>query len=751
MKRALLILSCTFALVSCTKPKTDGLGENCALMADATSAAKRVCFQNIEGLAVVEGDILLGTVEQQKAQTERLKNPDPHRAAVAIATGKIARWDNGVVPYTFEPNFPNTKRVTDAMAHITTKTGGIIRFENNPSASAFLRFEDSGNAAVCLSHVGKLVPSQQQSVRLASGCGVGETIHELGHALGLYHEQQREDRDEHIIINYDNIDPTYSYAFDRQIVFAQDIGNYDLGSIMHYGPFYFSINGRPTITDKNGGTAGIGQRVGLSAGDISAIKTLYGGQFLETPSWLPSSFTGSTGTALDPNRIRLSIQDNATDETETRLEYSKTPTGPWSTVTTPGTAINSVWEPTVTGLEPNTTYYFRAQAARGSSVVSAYTPVISIKTTDFPPSAPSMLTVTGSTYYSISLSWQANSNNAENYIVEFRSGANSSWQEISTPTSSTTYGLSASSSTTYQIRVRAQNSGGKSAPSNQVSATTNPPPPNAPDNLRVVNRTKNSISIAWDDRSSNEKYFQIVRNTGSGYLPEIATVPINVTQFENKDLPAGQNFLYGIRAIGDTGISDLSNLVYTSTLPEAPNAPTGVTLALTKTRNINVTWTDASSNEDSFQVQKAPAAAGPWTQIAGLSAGNTNSMIPDAFPLNSSQFFRVVASNGGGQSPSTPVEIKVSGPSAPVLDSVTVVSKTSITLNWTDTSNNETGFEIWRRVGNGAYARLASVGANITSYSAVSSPKTKYTFKIRAANILGASAYSAEKTATTPK
>jgi hypothetical protein len=63
------------------------------------------------------------------------------------------------------------------------------------------------------------------------------------------------------------------HNFDQHIVDGDDIGPYDYGSIMHYPATAFSRNGQPTIVAKNG--APIGQREGLSAGDIAAMQALY--------------------------------------------------------------------------------------------------------------------------------------------------------------------------------------------------------------------------------------------------------------------------------------------------------------------------------------------------------------------------------------------------------------------------------------------------------------------------------------------
>jgi len=746
----LVILAALITLSACNKANYQSMGGNCALMSDATSAAKAVCFENRGGLAILEGDILLGSVEQLQTQTAQLKNRDPHRGAVAKAAGGVNRWNGGYVPYAFDSNLPQTARTAalDAMAHINVKTGGLVRFGPFNSDIEFIRFQDDGSG--CYSQVGRssFFGSQGQPINLSSGCRFGQAVHEISHALGLWHEQSREDRDSFITINFDNIEAGKEKNFQQQVIFAQDIGTYDFGSIMHYGAKDFSKNGLPTITRKDGTTTGLGQRTALSAGDVAAIKLLYGGTFLEAPSWASD---GLGNIALDQTRIRLSVQDNATDETETRLEYSISENGPWSTITTRGTPQPSVWNPILTGLSPSTTYYFRARAANGNTILSAYSPTLSIRTMDFPPQPPSELTANSVGSFSITLNWKDNSTNTDNFIVESSADSGRTWNGFSNLNNepySALYNLRPS--TTYRIRVRAENSAGRSGPSNQIITTTLAPPPEAPANLRLVSRTKNKIVVAWDDLSSNEKVFRIFRRY-SDIKYESLTVPANTTQYEDKDLAPGTALTYSVRAENDiSSPSDPSNQLQTSTMPEAPNAPLNLTLQIAKSRQLNLAWVDNSSNEQQFQIQKADSAAGPWSNVTNLASGTTSFMTATVFPLDSNPFFRVIAMNEGGESPSAPAEIKIAIPSTPNLDSVTAVSKTSVTLTWRDTSNNETGFEVWRKAGNGAYSKLASVGQNITSYSAVSSPNTKYTFKIRAANILGMSAFSAEKAATTP-
>lgn len=257
-----------------------------AIITGATFTNKAVTYYNVDGIAIVEGDIALGTVEEVKALTTAIQDAaatDPQIARGVGITGSQFRWPNCRIPFVIDPALPNQQRVTDAIAHWEANTP--FRFPARTASDPnYVRFTDAGG---CWSRLG--MQGGEQTISLGTGCSTGNAIHEIGHTVGLWHEQSREDRDLFVTINWQNIQSGMAAQFNQHITDGDDLGGYDYGSIMHYPRTAFSSNGQDTITPTDA-AAQIGQRSALSAGDLAAVAAMYPGCAVKKPWTEPGNF-----------------------------------------------------------------------------------------------------------------------------------------------------------------------------------------------------------------------------------------------------------------------------------------------------------------------------------------------------------------------------------------------------------------------------------------------------------------------------
>ena len=186
------------------------------------------------------------------------------------------RWPKAEIPYVIDDALPEVNRVALAQAMALWQNETRIKFvkitsKNQRLYPDYVKFKPAPGKT-CDSFVGR--QGGEQIVWLAPRCHAMLSAHELGHVIGLWHEQSRPDRDAYVQILWENIREEHYANFYRRDREGHHEGAYDYDSIMHYSGQAFSKNGLPTMIPRDKNVI-IGQRDHLSEGDISAVNTLY--------------------------------------------------------------------------------------------------------------------------------------------------------------------------------------------------------------------------------------------------------------------------------------------------------------------------------------------------------------------------------------------------------------------------------------------------------------------------------------------
>jgi pectate lyase len=237
------------------------------------------------------------------------------------------------------------------------------------------------------------------------------------------------------------------------------------------------------------------------------------------------------------------------------------------------------WE-TARGLNPNSNDSAADRNGDGYTNLEEYINGLTGSTTSPPPSdtqaptAPQGLKVTGTTQTSVSLSWNASSDNVG--VAKYRVFRNGS--AISDPTGTSFTDSGRTAATTYQYQVAAIDAAGNvSGKSAIVSATTQsattPPPtdtqaPSVPQNLKVTGTAQTSVNLSWDASTDNVGVvkYQVFRNGASIATP-------TGTSFTDNGLTAATTYQYQVAALDAAGNASAKSGVVSATTQSGTTPP----------------------------------------------------------------------------------------------------------------------------------------------------------------------------------
>jgi large repetitive protein len=528
----------------------------------------------------------------------------------------------------------------------------------------------------------------------------------------------------------------------------------------------------PTYTDTTV-TAGYVYRYSVRA-SVAGNFTGWGSDAGLYSGTIPATPAGLTATGLSATQMKL-VWTDVNGETNYGVQYkvrsgADCTAGAWSDIT--AIRMNdpalSPYYYTVSGLDTANAYCFQVRSynAAGSSDWGA-------AVTCLPP--PALNAPSGVTQSQITLTWTNVAGNS-GYRVE-RSTNGTTFSLLTTrPADSVTYtdtGLTAGA--TYYYRIITANGSNLSAPGNVQSATTQAV--TSPTLAPLSGITTSQIALSWTSVPASTGY-KVERSPDGAAWSIIAYPAAAATGHTDAGLASGTDYYYRVSAKNAAGSYSVpSNVASAKTLLITP----ALTVTLVSEARIDLSW-PVIFGATSYKVLRSVGPAGPWDQLADLtSITYTTSYCGSTLPIvgcttlvadstsyqnagltaNTDYCYQVVAwSAGTGDStPSATLCRKTPAVGGPDLTAVTPLNSMKMRLEWSYSGSScapvpcdaPDGFEIWKELWNGDWARIATVG-NVTGYTDTIGiePAKRSNYRVRAYKGTDVSVSSNVRGATAP-
>ncbi len=222
------------------------------------------------GKAIYQGDILLDHVQESPGGLGSDSVGVAYSSYLWPKVGSIYE-----IPYVIDPSSGDMTNLNTAISQFNSTFSAVIQLVARTAQTDYVNFyfDPSNTSGVCEAFEGRV--GGEQTVGGSGTCAMATILHEMGHTVGVWHEQSRPDRDTYINVNYGAVIKASRSFFDQFLDNDQELTLYDYASVMEYPAFSFSRNGEPCIETIPAGIP-LSNSSGYSAGDIDGILRLYG-------------------------------------------------------------------------------------------------------------------------------------------------------------------------------------------------------------------------------------------------------------------------------------------------------------------------------------------------------------------------------------------------------------------------------------------------------------------------------------------
>jgi fibronectin type 3 domain-containing protein len=176
--------------------------------------------------------------------------------------------------------------------------------------------------------------------------------------------------------------------------------------------------------------------------------------------------------------------------------------------------------------------------------------------------------------------------------------------------------------------------------------------PFAPTNLTVAVAPGAELDLSWTDNANNETAYEVFRSTNGGPFVQISQLAANTVFYADTDVTSGASYSYYVTAVNSAGANNSNTAP--PTLAGAPSTPTNAMVAYLSPTEIDLTWTDNSTNETGFRVLRA-GSDGNFVTVASLPA-NTTSFRDTTVTPGTTYGYHIEAYNAAGYFDFTGIE-----------------------------------------------------------------------------------------------
>lgn len=349
-----------------------------------------------------------------------------------------------------------------------------------------------------------------------------------------------------------------------------------------------------------------------------------------------------------------------------------------------------------------------------------------------PPNDPTNLVAisSGDNTTTASLSWDDNSDDEEDFLIELSPNGTDSWFQIgSTLTDINSYIADAGDfDVPGYFRVRAAKDSDTTF-SNYTNVAFVITSPATPTDI-ALEEGSTAITLAWIDVSTSADNVSIERKTGMGSFSVIATVATGDQTYSDSTVSEDVDYTYRIRA---TRSSDDINSGYSDEVVGrlSSKAPIDMTaFPVSATTKIDLSWTDVATDESSYSIERSDDGDSGWTVIH-TTAPNVSFYEDNVGSNDSKRYYRVRAARTSDSSFSDYSNI-VSATTAPAKPTDLAVNRSgnALTLTWLNSSSTNTEFRVERARGDEVPFQIAVVSPASFNDSNIY-PEYTYVYRVR--------------------